>query len=88
MRRWHCALYAANYAQLLSAPRAVRYKGLSNDAEEEAASARQSTPGTMQSAIDRGQQKSPWADALWPRDHERCVGCGTTDRPHLARGRC
>lgn len=24
----------------------------------------------------------------WARTHERCVGCGTTERPHRARGRC
>lgn len=24
----------------------------------------------------------------WSRDHDRCVDCGSTDRPHGGRGRC
>jgi hypothetical protein len=24
----------------------------------------------------------------WSKAHPHCVDCGTTDRPHLARGRC
>lgn len=26
--------------------------------------------------------------ARWSRDHERCVACGTTRKPHMGRGLC
>jgi len=26
--------------------------------------------------------------ARWSRDHDACIGCDTTARPHRAHGRC
>lgn len=28
------------------------------------------------------------AKGVWHPQHDRCAGCGTTTRPHLAEGRC
>jgi hypothetical protein len=38
-------------------------------------------------AIDRVLGKRPEV-RRWAREHDRCVECGTTERPHWAHGYC
>jgi len=33
-------------------------------------------------------KSGPKPAGAWSQRHERCIDCGTTDRPHLAHGRC
>jgi hypothetical protein len=74
--------------RLLGAPRAARSKGLSSSVEEKELPTGQSIPGTMRSAIARGQRRLDKTEARWSRDHEHCIDCGTKERPHRAFGRC
>jgi 5-methylcytosine-specific restriction endonuclease McrA len=41
------------------------------------------------SCLPCNKQKARKLDgSAWAEHYERCVGCATTDRPHLARGHC
>jgi hypothetical protein len=43
----------------------------------------------VQSPIVRGKRKQGRAELIgWARAYDACIDCGTTERPHRARGRC
>lgn len=44
--------------------------------------------GTRLSAAAEQRISAYLAQRKWSRDFERCIDCGTTKKPHSARGRC
>lgn len=68
------------------APREVRPKGLSNTSRVGAESGQQPTPAPLHSPIERHRKRD--MPMRWAKRYDACVACGTSERPHRAKGRC
>jgi hypothetical protein len=91
---WGC-YYAPGVKELYPSTSKFRAKREPTMAELEALIAEQSRPENLP-AWWRAESElvklptgiEPAEPAGWARGHAACVGCGRTDRPHRARGRC
>ena len=67
----------------VGAPTPVLYEGLSSIAGPQA------FVGQAQPQFTRGgRRKQKRNEFTWARDYDACIDCGTTERPHVAHGRC